>query len=810
MADDATLTGTWATLDGSWAPVEVPTPASGPVAEPEPPRAPDDRYEVLDLLGRGGLGLVWRVRDRVLERTVALKVLHVQSSVGALERFREEAMRTAQLQHPAIVPVHDLGRLPDGRLFFTMREVRGRTLGEVCSEVHTDHRVAQRRPAQRRLVEWLHRVCEAVACAHGQGIVHRDIKPSNVMIGAFGDVQVLDWGLARTLEHLRTGMTGTVAGTPAYMPPEQASGRTDLLGPRADVYALGATLYQLLTDTVPFGDAPALAVLAQVAAGARPEPPSERRPDLDLPDDLEHICLTAMDPDPAHRYSDGAAMAEEIGAWLDGQRRRERALTLVERADLARAEAVELTREAERQLQEAAQALDALGADAELEARTAAWDLEDGAHDTQHAARKRHAEATQLLQSALSHAPQLHEAHDRLADRFVAEHRRLEAEGRFGQAAQLEPQIRAHHRHRYDPYLRGTGALTLHTDPPARATLYRFVERRRRLEPVLERALGMTPLVRVPIERGSYVVVLEAEGRPSVRYPVRVARQEHWDGVAPGSSEPYPVPLPHLGPGECYVPPGWFWSSADLPQLTDPVPRRRVWVHGFVMAEHPVTNAEYAAFLNDLVDSGRVDEAERLQPCQSASSASTERLPVFKRDGDRFVVGTDAQGHVRLPRYPVTEIDFQSASAYARWWAERSGLAWRLPLELEWEKAARGVDERVYPWGGAFDVSRARTRASWTTRPGPVEIGEPLGDRSPYGVYGLGGNALTWTLDPRPGGMAVTDGRADLVTPGEAALRRVRGGSWSHSAWSCRIDVRKMLPAAAVSEYCGLRLVRTI
>ncbi|MDP6932804.1 MAG: serine/threonine-protein kinase, partial [Myxococcota bacterium] len=213
---------------------------------------PTERYEDLGLIETGGMGEVRRVRDRELNRTMAMKIIRVEmlDRPKVLARFIEEAQATAQLQHPCIVPVHEVGRLSDGRLYFTMKEVRGRTLAHVINEVHDASpdeawEVSPTGWTFRRLVASLLRVCEAVAYAHERGVVHRDLKPDNIMVGEHGEVLLMDWGVAKVmgrqdlaaeagdLDPVRTNRSqddshatrmGLVAGTPAYMSPEQAGG----------------------------------------------------------------------------------------------------------------------------------------------------------------------------------------------------------------------------------------------------------------------------------------------------------------------------------------------------------------------------------------------------------------------------------------------------------------------------------------------------------------------------------------------------------------------------------------------------------
>jgi eukaryotic-like serine/threonine-protein kinase len=236
-------------------------------------------YEPVEPIARGGMGTVYIARDRRLERDVALKVMDVPAPTPSeIERMRDEARILARLEHPGIVPVHDLGTLPDGRLFYVMKLVRGRRLDEAARD----------QPLHARLRAF-ERVCEAVAFAHAQGIVHRDLKPENVMVGPFGEVLVLDWGVARRLA--RDGQAepvGTILGTPGFMAPEQARGDTSLVDERADVHALGAVLRYLLA------------------------PKGEER----APAALEAICRRAMATQPADRYVSVGELAAEVERFL--------------------------------------------------------------------------------------------------------------------------------------------------------------------------------------------------------------------------------------------------------------------------------------------------------------------------------------------------------------------------------------------------------------------------------------------------------------------------------------------------------------
>ncbi|MCA9488954.1 MAG: SUMF1/EgtB/PvdO family nonheme iron enzyme, partial [Myxococcales bacterium] len=648
---------------------------------------------------------------------------------------------------------------------------------------------------------------------------HRDLKPDNIMVGAHGEVLVLDWGLAKVLgeedlpieEPLRglEGRTktrmGAISGTPAYMPPEQARGQQHRVGPWSDVYALGATLYDLLAERPPYPFVSLERVLDAVIAAEPIEPPSRVADGHPVDEELDRICLKALAPRPDDRYPDATAMAEDLAAWADGATRRERAMAVVGEARTRAREAVALDRKARLLGDAARQQLEGLSAEATEEQKGPGWDLEDEAAAVRRQADDQRLEATQLLRSALTHAPDLAEAHELLADEYHRQHTALESSGRLEDARAVESLLRAHDRGRYASYLEGRGAVTLVAEVPATVELYRYELVRRRLQPVHLRSLGTTPLAQLPLPMGSYLLELHAPGRVTTRYPVRIGRGEHWDGVPPGESEPFAIPLPRtdeLGPDDVYVPAGWYWSSADHPVLSDPLPRRRLWCDGFLMRRFPVTNEEYLAFLNGLLEQGREEDALAWVPRAAPGRAGEEGQLVYGRDGSgRFELMIDAQGHSWRPRMPVVRVPWAGAHAFAR------EASWRLPMDLEWEKAARGVDERIYPWGSTADPSWARMGGTPHVRFGPNDVGAFPSDVSPYGLRDLGGNVYDWVADARPGDAPVDRTRV-VIADTDGPQRRFRGGAWNSSPFYCRLDLRRFLhPKGA--DTLGFRLVRS-
>jgi serine/threonine protein kinase len=258
----------------------------------EEPDLEGTRYRLIERIGRGGMGSVYLVEDIELQRKVALKVMNVTDPSGDIaKRMWIEARIVAQLEHPGIVPIHDVGVLLDDRVFYAMKYVQGSRLDEYRSKG----------PSQAEVLRLFQKICEAVAFANAHGVIHRDLKPENIMVGQFGEVLVMDWGVAKVLRNSDTdpaavGKTalnsetdtqhGTIIGTQGYMSPEQARGETDSLDQRSDVYSLGAILAFLLTKT-------------------------DKR--------LEAICKKAMAEFPSVRYAGAEQLASDIAHFSDHQ-----------------------------------------------------------------------------------------------------------------------------------------------------------------------------------------------------------------------------------------------------------------------------------------------------------------------------------------------------------------------------------------------------------------------------------------------------------------------------------------------------------
>jgi predicted Zn finger-like uncharacterized protein len=321
-------------------------------------------YEVADEIARGGMGAIMRAVDQDIRREVAVKFLLNHADARHKARFVEEAQITGQLEHPNIVPIHQLGVHPDGRCFFSMKMVKGRSLAEILKEPHKDATLG-------RLLNIFVSICNAVAYAHSREVIHRDLKPANVMVGDFGEVYVMDWGLAKVLGKPEPGkpeppvssapathiqrpkpradptqpgspslskcddkvttnrqtvgeltQAGAIMGTPAYMPPEQAQGDNDV-DQRADIYSLGAILYEIMTLTPPVGRGGDMVAMMMRVVHGQIDPPAERAPERAkagwIPPELAAVALKALATKRKNRYQTVEKLKQDVELFLEGR-----------------------------------------------------------------------------------------------------------------------------------------------------------------------------------------------------------------------------------------------------------------------------------------------------------------------------------------------------------------------------------------------------------------------------------------------------------------------------------------------------------
>ncbi|MFC2172703.1 SUMF1/EgtB/PvdO family nonheme iron enzyme [Acidobacteriota bacterium] len=760
-------------------------------------RMGSEKYQVIKRIGKGGMGSVHLVFDRDLRRRTALKV-SMSNEVQHQSRFLEEAQIMGQLQHPNILPVYEIGLAAGKKPFYTMPVVRGRTLRDILQGLITKESKVIRKYSLTRLVQIFLDVVKALSYSHDKGVVHRDLKPENIMIGEHGEVQVLDWGLSKIIgeSELETHGTapadkeGLIVGTPAYMAPEQAQGLE--VDGRADIYSLGILLYEMLTLKRPFTGTK-IEVLASHIED-EPVPPRQRKTERDIPLELERVCLKALHKDPFRRQQFAEELGEEIQQWLESEADR---TVRHERAEEKAREGRTLLEEHHRLKEEIKRLESELE---EIRRRFKDWQPVNEkrslfeAENRMEVARakfvKTSTEIVTTMASALGFERDNANAREILTDFYMdrfedAEHKRHKEDADF-----YRELVASYDDGKYARKLEGHGSLSLNSNPAgAEVWLHELTEEDLQLVPGKGKRLGKTPFDPVQLAMGSYLIILKKEGFRDVRYPVYISRNREWEGSVDLYSDA------EIGEGYVYVPAGPFIQGGDEETRGWCLPHAEPQIESFFISILPVALNEYLEFLNDVAKKD-IDEALKLSPRQHAEGGSflektsdgRLRLPEMDADGDRWD-----------PRFPAFLISWHDAQAYCTWRSEKDGREVRLPTESEWEKAARGVDGRWFPWGNRFDPSLCNMKLSKRGRTAPCTVDEDPTDVSIYGMRGMGGNVRDWTSTE------------EIEGEGEEARhsRVVRGGSWDSTSFLCRCASRLSLPPAYVFGNISFRVVRS-
>lgn len=748
------------------------------------------RFRVDGELGAGGMARVLDAYDPLLHRHVALKVPRAEHTKApiVLARFAAEAKLTAQLEHPNITALHESGSDAAGGPYFVMRKVEGRSLAEVLAAPEEE-----RGPwVGRRLLVAFVQVCQALAYAHKKGLVHRDVKPSNIMLGDYGVVTLMDWGMAcrwgepdSAPDDART--SEGVVGTPGYMAPEQIEAWRGPCGPRTDIFALGAVLYEILTGE-PAYEGSDHGSLVQATLEGPPRHPADVRPEQDLPQELVAVIYRAMATDPAERFPRVEDLVEVMERHLDGERSRRNARHL-----LAHAEEAWTRYEATRSgLAE----LDAL--ERALRDRVVPWAPVDDPVKEQLRGTRRELEQLRLsrallfdeavgaAQQALGHVPESRSTRGFLSRAYWS--RLLEAE-RVGDAAAivyLRDRVREFDDGRYAGRLTQGARVSLATSRPGRVFAARVRSRGLVWALAEEADLGEAPLRDVELRPGSWVLRIEADGARDTVVPLWLDRGDEVDlGVVAVFDDAM------IGEDFVYVPGGPVWVG-DPQDLGGSGPDRQEQVGAFFMQRTPVTAAQYLEFLKAVARTDR-ERAAELRPRREAS-IDGDGGPYWPEISEGLALPfEDPDGDAWLPDQPVFSVTWGMANEYARWRSRVEGRSLRLPTEREWVRAARGADTRKYPWGEDFDPALCANLQSMAPPPRPVPVGSHEHDRSCFGVMDLAGGVRDWCAD----------GTAD-------GMRAVRGGGWCTGTKHAAIDHRFEYEEDAYRAFVGFRLVESV
>jgi eukaryotic-like serine/threonine-protein kinase len=732
-----------------------------------------NRYKKLSVLGKGGLGEVLACDDMVLQRTVAVKAPHQKGDVDSYSTkviLAREARIISCLEHPNIIPIYDAGTDPLRGPFYVMRQVTDTSLEMILHQRKT----GEGNPFDytlNRLLRYFLQVCNAVDYAHHRGVIHCDIKPANILLGDYGEVLLVDWGLAQSRNH----PLGVRGGTLGYMAPEQMDPTIERLDWRTDVFALGAIIYEILCGVAAFEEARSSDITAIGKDPSRiyklPLTPSART-QVEIPREVEDICMQAIAIDRNQRLETVRELANAIDEWIEGSKQKERQRIEADKSADTGDELAERYHEFVESRPEKLIVFRALRADvspyAPLDDKQDLWDAEDIIRVTDALQVRTFHSAVSAYERALDAVPNHTRSRRGLARLYWAELQRARHRGESLEQIAYEQLLREVDDGTFTRELQRDGLLELTIGTHAgRVTFAKLVERQRRLVEGTTELIEERPQAHRSLPAGRYIVTSTiGDGPGTVSWPISIEAGQ----LCRIAVEPPEVC--RIGDGEVLIPGGPARLGGD-PLANEADELVIADVPTFIVQRYPVTFGQWSVF---------VDELRRSDPALAALHTPKMRIDSIE---------------INDPHVPVFGVSAESAEAYARWLSEKEGRAWRLPTEQEWEKAGRGTDGRIYPWGDHFDATFCKIRDS---RPGSP-VAEPIGafewDVSPYGVRDLAGGVGDWCIpDPR------------RTAPREPREVVSRGGAWCDWAIDCRLASRRRYLATEHSARVGVRLAR--
>ncbi len=764
---------------------------------------PSSHYTQVRTIGLGGVGLVISAHDPNLNRDVAVKMLRGESKgkLPDIERFIREARATAKIEHPNVIPVHEMGVMDGVGVYFTMKKVKGDNFHEVIENLKKGDRGYCEKYTRRHLLEIFISICNGVSFAHDKKIIHRDLKPHNILIGDYGEVLVMDWGLAKHLDsteedkyrdfaaekgecrfHGDSSMTtdGTISGTPNYMPPEQADGKVLELDEKSDIYSLGAILYQILTYSPPYTGEDVYKVLADVQKGNLVHP-REKCPKHKIPRELEAICLKAMSLEKAERYQSVPELIRDTRNYIEGfsvSAHPDSALVKFRKLCM-RHPAVSSTSAAavfivvagfllvkliffiqyqtiitaadENRIEGSRELRNATQTYSELDAIASKRVVREESEKEQELSKKLSAlyinaenkyETSVLLYKSVPKAysrtlPLREGLTDIMVNRIrysilVQNYERAEKWINFirqqtGNFENLSPENK-NIILGFADIVKGDGRMRVSTEPAgASVTLCKLADKGDGiLSEVENRELGLSPVNEFMIPKGSYIIKIKYGNRPEVAYPVMIS---HGEKENPNIHIPESVPA-----GMVYIPAGYFFIGGENSRYYR---SHEISIPSFFIRKYEVTFGEYLEFWKELKTK---DEKEK----------HVSKI-IFDASERAFADAWDSDGKLISPlreNLPVVGILLESAMAYCDWLSRKTGRKFMLPSAEQWEKAARGVDGRNFPWGNGFNAKYANINENTGARKDFGYFAPPGSlprDISVYGLFDMGGNVREMT-----------------------------------------------------------------
>ncbi len=756
---------------------------------------PLDRFVLVSKLGEGGSGIIYKAHDPSLGRDLAVKVLKEEFRVKplAVERFLREARASSQLEHPNIIPIHELGYSDDLGCYFTMKKIAGDSLEEILTRLREGDKEFVKKYHLINLLEIFIKICQGIAYAHSKNIIHRDLKPENIIVGSYGEVFIIDWGLAKKLNgsdsmkstssvslsfdkaSYEGGHTvhGTINGTPCYMSPEQACGMQDEIGFHSDIYCLGTILYETLCFYPPFKIKEVQQVLADVAQGNFP-PPSKQNPRHHISKELEAITLKAMATNPLHRYPSVVELINDVRnaignypvtaydapplrkVWRFLQRHKIFAATtfsvifgivfslvFVQAQSSARVKASldtaeEISISAHQFMQEAITMKRRVDLGVELDKIEK---YKASFKDAEFKMTARFSAALSLYKSISGQLAGFITAKRKANEIFLS---LIDYCVETKQPEQLSSTLdlaRVWTEKKVYPYVISD-----------RAKYNRVIEY---MEGNGTITIAVTP---EPEQVIVYNINENSEGAFSTANPyiiisgncvnktiskgryIAIIKTKGFDDVT------YSFKIDHIGHENIcfntpkliskemvFIPPGTVWIGgprSSYNKLT------RKNLPGFMIRKTEVTFREYFEFWKNLTQL----EKNRYFPYIQLSENIRQYVTAWDKSGNfRSFCNPDA---------PVVGITHEAAQAYCRWLSRTTGRQFRLPTASEWEKAARGGDGRNFVWGNDFSTEKALTRGNKRAKL-LFDYWSPVNsfpqDVSVYGVVDMAGNAREWT-----------------------------------------------------------------